>query len=168
VADEDLVNAARVIARLARLLEVKPTRLTMGQYRLLAMAAHVDVDRSTGFAWGLSVTRPAVSGMIDGLVAQGLLRRRQHQTDGRALKIEVTDAGRDAPRATEEMLGSQLPPLLSEPSDPLQLFTLLRGMERARDTARRQRVGAASTQHHSGRGSRIPRFHVSANRDQRV
>lgn len=129
------------MARLARQLERTETPLSLSQYRLIALA-QAKTDRSSNLAEGLSLTRPTVSVAIDGLVAQGMLRRVRDPQDRRVVRVELTDAGRDALRATEEALAARLEPLFSEVSDPARLLSLLEEVEVSLDEARRRRTVA--------------------------
>jgi DNA-binding MarR family transcriptional regulator len=153
VVDEDYLRAVRVMARLARLLERTQTPLSLSQYRLIALA-QAKTDRSSNLAQGLSLTKPTVSVTIDGLVAQGLVRRVRDPQDRRALRVELTDAGRDALRATEEALAARLRPLFSEVSDPARLLSLLQEVEGLLDEARERRTAAESSAEPQGAKAR--------------
>jgi long-chain acyl-CoA synthetase len=67
--------------------------LTLSQYRVLGIlgdgreAASVLADK-------LAVSRPSVTGVIDGLVARGLVRRDPDATDRRRIDLGLTDDGR--------------------------------------------------------------------------
>jgi long-chain acyl-CoA synthetase len=67
--------------------------LTLAQYRVLGIlgdgreAASVLADK-------LAVSRPSVTGVIDGLVARGLVRRDPDDTDRRRIDLGLTDDGR--------------------------------------------------------------------------
>jgi MarR family transcriptional regulator, negative regulator of the multidrug operon emrRAB len=49
----------------------------------------------------LGVRRPTITGLIDNLEKDGLVERKPHATDGRALKLELTKKGR---RLLEKLL----------------------------------------------------------------
>lgn len=56
----------------------------------------------------LQVHRSSVTNAVDKLVADGLVERVPHPTDGRATLIRITDRGRDtATRATEVLNGEE-------------------------------------------------------------
>lgn len=141
------------MARLARLLERTQTPLSLSQYRLIALA-QAKTERSSNLAQGLSLTKPTVSVTIDGLVAQGLVRRVRDPQDRRALRVELTDAGRDALRATEEALAARLKPLFSEVSDPARLLSLLEEVEVLLDEARERRSAAETSAEPQGAKAR--------------
>jgi|SRR5580704_12236130 long-chain acyl-CoA synthetase len=89
------VHPGRVVARLARQVELAAAtvELTLSQYRVLGIlddgreAASVLADK-------LAVSRPSVTGVIDGLVARGLVRRDPDATDRRRIDLGLTDDGR--------------------------------------------------------------------------
>jgi long-chain acyl-CoA synthetase len=88
-------HAGRVIARLARHVEVAlaTVDLTLPQYRVLI---HLGEGReaASGLADKLAVSRPSVTGVVDGLVARGLVEREHDTADRRRVGHELTDAGR--------------------------------------------------------------------------
>jgi long-chain acyl-CoA synthetase len=89
-------HPGRVVARLARQVELAAAtvELTLSQYRVLGIlgdgreAASVLADK-------LAVSRPSVTGVIDGLVARGLVRRDPDQADRRRIDLGLTDDGRE-------------------------------------------------------------------------
>ena len=60
---------------------------------LLARAAEPLIMRQLTQALG--ITARAVTGLVDGLEAEGLVRREAHPTDRRATLVSLTDAGRE-------------------------------------------------------------------------
>jgi long-chain acyl-CoA synthetase len=88
-------HPGRVVARLARQVELAAAtvELTLSQYRVLGIlgdgreAASVLADK-------LAVSRPSVTGVIDGLVARGLVRRDPDEIDRRRIDLGLTGAGR--------------------------------------------------------------------------
>lgn len=88
-------HPGHTIARLARQVELAVTSLdlTLSQYRVLGIlgdgreAASVLADK-------LAVSRPSVTGVVDGLVARGLVRRDHDGSDRRRVDVGLTDAGR--------------------------------------------------------------------------
>jgi DNA-binding MarR family transcriptional regulator len=67
----------------------------------------------------------AMTGLVDGLVARGLVARGQNQHDRRAVQLELTDAGRtlcrEAQAAVLEETGQLLAPLTAEQRERLAL-----------------------------------------------
>lgn len=92
---ESSSHPGRVVARLARQVELAVTALdlTLAQYRVLGIlgdgreAASVLADK-------LAVSRPSITGVVDGLVTRGLVRREPAGGDRRRIDIDLTDAGR--------------------------------------------------------------------------
>jgi len=65
----------------------------------------------------LAVSRPSVTGVVDGLVARGLVRRDHTEDDRRRIDVGLTDAGREllaaADSAVEQRM-ERIDQLLSE------------------------------------------------------
>jgi long-chain acyl-CoA synthetase len=88
-------HPGRVIARLARHVEVAlaTVELTLPQYRVLIHLCE-GREAASGLADKLAVSRPSVTGVVDGLVARELVRRDHDSDDRRRVGHELTDAGR--------------------------------------------------------------------------
>ena len=88
-------HPGHTIARLARQIEVAVTTvdLTLSQYRVLAILGD-GCEASSKLAEKLAVSRPSVTGVVDGLVARGLVRRDHTRGDRRRIDVGLTDAGR--------------------------------------------------------------------------
>ncbi len=84
----------RVAAWLSKRVEVALTTvdLTLPQYRVLGILAEGSAAAS-GLADRLAVRRPSITALIDGLVARGLVDRRQEDTDRRRVALRLTDEG---------------------------------------------------------------------------
>jgi long-chain acyl-CoA synthetase len=84
----------RVVARLARQVELAlaTADLTLPQYRVLGILGG-GPEASSVLAEKLAVSRPSVTGVVDGLVARGLVRRDHDATDRRRIGIELTSDG---------------------------------------------------------------------------
>lgn len=95
VRSESVENPGRVVARLARHIEVAlaSADLTLPQYRLLVHLAE-GKEAASALADKLAVSRPSVTGVVDGLVARGLVSRQHEDADRRRVAHELTDAGR--------------------------------------------------------------------------
>jgi DNA-binding MarR family transcriptional regulator len=85
----------RVVARLARQVELALTTvdLTLPQYRVLGILDG-GPEASSVLAEKLAVSRPSVTGVVDGLVVRGLARRDHDAADRRRIGIELTSDGR--------------------------------------------------------------------------
>ncbi len=101
----------RVAAWLSKRVEVALTTvdLTLPQYRVLGILAEGSAAAS-GLADRLAVRRPSITALIDGLVARGLVDRRQEDTDRRRVALRLTDEGvrtlAAADRAVDDYLAS--------------------------------------------------------------
>ncbi len=84
----------RVAAWLSKRVEVALTTvdLTLPQYRVLGILAEGSAAAS-GLADRLAVRRPSITALIDGLVARGLVDRRQEDTDRRRVALRLTEEG---------------------------------------------------------------------------
>ena len=85
----------RAVARLARVVEqaVGDVELTLAQYRVLAFLSEVDGAAASVVAGRLGVSRPSVTGIVDGLVSRGLVQRTPCDTDRRRVEHHLTAEG---------------------------------------------------------------------------
>ncbi len=83
------------LARIARQVElaVATVDLTLAQYRVLSVLGG-GCEAASRLADKLGVSRPSLTGVVDGLVTRGLVRRDQDDSDRRRVDIGLTDAGR--------------------------------------------------------------------------
>ena len=88
-------HPGRVVARLARQLElaVATVQLTLPQYRVLVLLGE-GKEAASALAEKLAVSRPSVTGVVDGLVARGLVVRHHDSEDRRRIGHDLTDRGR--------------------------------------------------------------------------
>jgi DNA-binding MarR family transcriptional regulator len=119
--DEMRVGAVRVLARLHRMLEVADSGLTLPQYRVLAAIAQGGV-RSAHLAERLTVRRPTLTAIADGLVAAGYACRESEAGDRRVVRLHATDAGRAALARADEAYLARFDRLLAELPHPEQLI----------------------------------------------
>jgi DNA-binding MarR family transcriptional regulator len=84
-----------VIARLARQVELAAATvdLTLSQYRALALLGE-GREAASALAEKLAVSRPSVTGVIDGLVVRKLVTRHHDEGDRRRIGLDLTDEGR--------------------------------------------------------------------------
>jgi DNA-binding MarR family transcriptional regulator len=84
----------RAAARLARIVDraLADADLTMPQYRLLVFLSEGTVAASALARW-LSVSRPAITTLVDGLVARGFVDRSPVAGDRRRVDHVLTPAG---------------------------------------------------------------------------
>jgi long-chain acyl-CoA synthetase len=88
-------HPGRVVARLARQVEVAVASvdLTLPQYRVLILLGE-GKEAASALAEKLAVSRPSVTGVVDGLVARGLVERDHDPEDRRRVGHDLTDRGR--------------------------------------------------------------------------
>jgi long-chain acyl-CoA synthetase len=107
---------ARGAARLAKLLEIAlgGPELSLPQFRVLALLDGDDAAAGT-LAGALAVSRPSVTGLVDGLVARGLVERQVDDTDRRRVRHTLTTEGRrtlaEAEAAVDAAFEAVLAPL---------------------------------------------------------
>lgn len=89
-----LGSYGRVAAWLAKRVEMAlgSVDLTLPQYRVLAILAEGS-SAASGLAERLAVRRPSITAIVDGLVARGLVDRRQEDSDRRRVALRLTDEG---------------------------------------------------------------------------
>ena len=102
-------HPGHTLARLARQIEVAVTTvdLTLSQYRVLAILGD-GCAASSKLAEKLAVSRPSVTGVVDGLVARGLVRRDHTSDDRRRIDVGLTDAGRLLLSAADEAVEQRM------------------------------------------------------------
>jgi len=95
VAPELSTHPGRTIARLARLVElaVATVDITLSQYRVLGILGDGH-EAASALAEKLAVSRPSLTGVVDGLVARGLVLRNPNGSDRRRVEVDLTEAGR--------------------------------------------------------------------------
>lgn len=69
--------------------------VTPSQYRLLAALARCDADTVRGLASSLRLDGAAVTRLADRLQAKGLVVRAPDPTDGRSVRLSLSEAGAD-------------------------------------------------------------------------
>ena len=84
----------RTLARLARQVELGAgsVELSLSQYRVLSILDSGQ-EAASSLAEKLAVSRPSITGVVDGLVARGLVRRDNHTADRRRVDVGLTTAG---------------------------------------------------------------------------
>jgi long-chain acyl-CoA synthetase len=101
-------NPARVLARLSKVVEhALGDDLSLPQYRLLAFLAHGD-RAASALADRLDVSRPSITGLVDGLVKRGLVERRNSTDDRRRVDHVITPAGKTALTAADRAVNERL------------------------------------------------------------
>lgn len=108
----------RAVARLGRVFEKRlgDEGLSLPQFRVLAFLSEGEWAASKVAEW-LAVSRPSLTSLVDGLVEQGWVERREHPTDRRSVLHFLTDAGRTRLAEATEMLSEGLDGLLEHLDD---------------------------------------------------
>ena len=118
-------HPGHTLAHIARIVEraVATTDLSLSQYRVLATLGEGQ-EAASRLAEKLAVSRPSITGVVDGLVARGLVQRRADASDARRTQVAITTLGRaalDADRAAREgWLGEAIARLSDEEQRTLQ------------------------------------------------
>ncbi|MGC0333567.1 DNA-binding MarR family transcriptional regulator [Streptomyces sp. SAI-170] len=101
---EQLLRLTRRVHRIQkRHLEHRDLGITPAQSRLLRTLAHFgSPPRMADLAERLEVVPRAVTTLVDGLEASGMVRRVPDPANRRVIRIEVTDEGREALRELRE------------------------------------------------------------------
>lgn len=123
---EDLKTAVFTLARASRLLEHCLVDLTLPQVRVLRIIS-TSPERASAIAEKAAVSRPALTGVIDGLEKRGLLRRTQVDGDRRGVSLVLTDEGRDALRDAEQPMVDRMGAVLDHLAPPARA-EMLRGL----------------------------------------
>ena len=115
----------RVAAWLSKRVEVALTTvdLTLPQYRVLGILAEGSAAAS-GLADRLAVRRPSITALIDGLVARGLVDRRQEDTDRRRVALRLTDEGVRTLAAADRAVDDYLVSIAGHLSDKEEAMAL--------------------------------------------
>jgi DNA-binding MarR family transcriptional regulator len=85
-------DAVRTLAIASRIIERSLTDMTLPQFRVLVLIARAP-ERANRLARQAAISRPSLTGVLDGLEARGWIRRREVDGDRRGVTLEVTPAG---------------------------------------------------------------------------
>src|SRR5438874_13221804 len=129
----------RTLARLARMLERGAGDLSLSQFRLLALVDEGG-ERASQLAERLTVAKPTVTAVVDGLVDRGYLKRAADCDDRRATKITLTAPGRKALYDAEHAMHARLHDVLAHADDPAAIERALEDLGIAIDRARNERL----------------------------
>ena len=104
-----MVAAARAAAKLARQVTIPlgEVDLSLPQYRVLAFLDEGEAAPSD-LAGRLSVSRPSITALMDGLITRGLVDRRPDTDDGRRVRHHLTDDGRNVLQRADQAVGDRL------------------------------------------------------------
>ena len=136
-----------MLARLARQVELAAgtVELTLAQYRVLVLLGE-GKEAASALAEKLAVSRPSVTGVVDGLVARGLVERAHDVDDRRRVGHELTAEGRRVLASADAEIERRLDEITAHrPELAGAAFAGLAPWQEALDAyraARRARVGA--------------------------
>lgn len=133
-------------ARLARVVEraLGEVELTLPQYRLLGFLA-LGPEAAAALADKLTVSRPTITAVVDGLVAAGLVARQRTEVDRRRVDHTLTPAGQAALERADKAVGERLASLLAvlPPERQASAVDGLEALRAALDVERHRRLGTA-------------------------
>lgn len=136
--DADVKAGIRLLARLARVAEqtCQATGVSLPQYRLLVSVSG-RAQRASELATSVGVSRPTLTSLVDGLEQGGLLKRVPVPDDRRGIRLELTEAGREATARTEKALAIRFAQLLRNRTGVVEdVRDLVAGMGAALDQER--------------------------------
>jgi long-chain acyl-CoA synthetase len=134
----------RTLARLARQVELAAATvdLTLAQYRVMGIL-HEGREAASKLAEKLAVSRPSITGVVDGLVARGLVVRSQDGSDRRRIDVHLTDLGRTTLAQADAEVQRRLDEVAAHSDQPAAaLFAGLEAWSRAFDAYRSARHAA--------------------------
>jgi DNA-binding MarR family transcriptional regulator len=141
VAESEGLAAVRALAFGARVIERALDDMTLPQFRVLTLIAS-SPERASRVAEKAAVSRPSLTGLLDGLEARRWVRRVGVDGDRRGVGLEVTAEGRAALRAAEHATEARLEHVLAElPAD--QRRAVLAGLDALGDAFASLRAAAA-------------------------
>lgn len=111
-------GAVRVVARLGRVFEKRlaDEGMTLPQFRVLSFLSEGEWAASKVADW-LAVSRPSLTSLVDGLVEQGWVERKESPTDRRSVLHHLTPSGRDRLAEATDVLAGTLGGLLDHLED---------------------------------------------------
>lgn len=128
---EEIVQLQRQVNRALRQGESDvwmEMSLTIAQLKSLFFISNEGVTNFTRLAQALRVTPSNVTGIVDRLVGQGLVSRRENPENRRMLMLQPTEKGKSLLASLRERKIGQLYKLLSHLSEE-QLSTLAQGLK---------------------------------------
>ena len=114
-----------------RVLERSLTDMTLPQFRVLSVIAS-SPERANRLAEKAAMSRPSLTGLLDGLEARGWVQRVTVEGDRRGVSLEVTAAGAEAMRQADRAMTAELELVLrSSPEDRAAVIDGLAALGRA-------------------------------------
>ena len=109
----ELFTAVRGLAFAARRIERQLSAMSLAQLRIMTLVAH-DPVRASVLAEGAALSRPTLTGVLEGLVAKGWIDRCAVDGDRRGVTLSITSSGRTALVDAERESTSALSELLDD------------------------------------------------------
>ena len=102
-------NYGRIAAWLSKRVEMALALmdLTLPQYRVMGILAEGSAAAS-GLADRLAVRPPSITAIIDGLVARGLVDRKQEDSDRRKISVRLTAEGKRVYEAADRSVNEHM------------------------------------------------------------
>src|SRR4051812_18948591 len=87
--EQEVRAAVHGVALAARSIERRLATMSLAQMRTLSLIAR-DPMRASELADGAALSRPTLSGLLDGLAAKGWIDRRSVESDRRGVSLAIT------------------------------------------------------------------------------
>jgi DNA-binding MarR family transcriptional regulator len=127
----ELTSGVRALAMAGRVLERSLTDMTLPQFRVLSVIAS-SPERANRIAEKAAMSRPSLTGLLDGLEARGWVQRVTVEGDRRGVSLEVTAAGTEALKQADRAMTAELELVLrSSPDDRATVIDGLGALGRA-------------------------------------
>lgn len=133
--------AVLALARASRILERSLHELSLADFRVLSAIAEGEA-RASRLAHRLALGKPAISSTVDSLVRRGLLSKRAHGGDQRAIELVLTPTGEETRSAAETTLIAVVTDLVDDTERPAATLAAIASLEPAIE--RRQATVAAA------------------------
>jgi DNA-binding MarR family transcriptional regulator len=99
-----------------RVLERSLADMTLPQFRVLSVIAS-SPERANRLAEKAAMSRPSLTGLLDGLETRGWVQRVHVEEDRRGVSLEVTQSGAQALREAEQAMTAELERVLASAPD---------------------------------------------------
>lgn len=119
-------DAARTLAIASRVLERSLPDMTLPQLRVLSLVVRAPA-RASQLASESAISRPSLTGVLDGLVDRGWVERTEVAGDRRGTALEATAAGRRALQEARATVVATLEDILA-PVAPAQREAVITGL----------------------------------------
>lgn len=128
----ELTEAVRALAIGGRSIERSLDDMTLAQYRVLTHVA-LSPERASRIAEMAAVSRPSLTGLLDGLEAKGWVQRVDVAGDRRGVRLELTPEGAVAMKEAQRSMNVRLDLVLraATPEDRAAAVAGLRALGRA-------------------------------------